>query len=218
MPGKIQATSVQHQSCYKIKNSKMHSVLLKKQGLLNRGFAVATECIFSFETHKYRMKSFKEYCEIQEGLWLSDKNALPGMSKLNPQLPMRTPIKPPKPFVPKPPKLVRLKPTTSIGGLLPPADSKQPRRNQPWQKESPWLFFSGRDGNQAYNHSTPPNVTILYKESGFGPGCRTTIPLPTTSQYCTRKVDSRMPSKFEAPFLLEEQNFRLCYFVCSNSL
>jgi hypothetical protein len=31
---------------------------------------------------KYR--SFREYCELREGLWLADKNAVPGMSKINP--------------------------------------------------------------------------------------------------------------------------------------
>lgn len=58
-----------------------------------------------------RMMTFKQFVETMEGLWLSDRNALPGMSKINPfpatqdQL-KRTrarPIKPPKPFTPPKP-------------------------------------------------------------------------------------------------------------------
>jgi hypothetical protein len=46
------------------------------------------------------MMTFSEFVRLREGLWLNDKNALPGMSKLTP---IQKPAKPTaiKPFRPK---------------------------------------------------------------------------------------------------------------------
>jgi hypothetical protein len=82
---------------------------------------------------KYGMMTFTQYmalrqAELDEGLWLADKNAVPGMSRINPfpvtQARLKQtgpkPIKPLKPFTP--PKFVRgvpSKPTrTSVDSKL----------------------------------------------------------------------------------------------------
>ena len=53
------------------------------------------------------MKTFQEWLAVREGLWLNDKNAVIGLSRLNP-LPKNSAVnksltKKPKPFKPTPP-------------------------------------------------------------------------------------------------------------------
>lgn len=53
------------------------------------------------ERKYFTMMTFSEYVQIKEGLWLNDKNALPGLSRLNP-LPMQPKKKNPIAELPKP--------------------------------------------------------------------------------------------------------------------
>ena len=63
------------------------------------------------------MKTFREYCDDRnsknEGLWLSDKNALPGFSKLDP-LRLHRP-KTSKPAKPRPVSMASAKQPASFG-------------------------------------------------------------------------------------------------------
>jgi hypothetical protein len=47
------------------------------------------------------MRTFEEYCRYREGLWLNDKNAIVGLSKIAPPTPIKKP-KPPAPLKLKP--------------------------------------------------------------------------------------------------------------------
>lgn len=57
--------------------------------------------------------TFSEYVQIREGLWLNDKNALPGMSRLN-SLPTKTKSNKPKPLALKPTRPLARKPPTGL--------------------------------------------------------------------------------------------------------
>lgn len=74
---------------------------------------------------KYGMMTFMQYvemrrAEVREGLWLADKNAVAGMSKINPFPATQArlnrmrlkPVKPPKPFTPTVQKVSNAVPTT----------------------------------------------------------------------------------------------------------
>ncbi len=73
------------------------------------------------------MMTFTDYMAMREGLWLADKNAVLGMSRVNPYPPAGsgrhpaspTPVKPPKPTVPKAPGVAPTKPTPNPRPLRP---------------------------------------------------------------------------------------------------
>lgn len=65
------------------------------------------------------LQSFREYVEIREGLWLADKNAVLGLSRLvakNPvkQIQKLKPFKIPTIKYPKAPKIPQIKPFGSV--------------------------------------------------------------------------------------------------------
>lgn len=78
------------------------------------------------------MMTFTEYmmmrqAEVQEGLWLADKNAVPGMSKINPfpgtdaqrkALHVK-PFKKPKPFAPTIRKVKEIVPNRFVAKIKP---------------------------------------------------------------------------------------------------
>ena len=79
---------------------------------------------FLLAHRKYYMgfATFREYVQMREGLWLADKNAVPGMSKLNPFPATQTKL---KRIAPKPLHRVRTIPLPIV--KMVPSPIKQAR-------------------------------------------------------------------------------------------